>query len=261
MWLLLGWSILHAEPQGIQLRTGHLLIPEGISNTEQSIDLFIHLHGSPEVVDRNISATHPKAIRINITLPGLSSVYRRHFQDPDVFPALLEEVRQTLTKKFSSGTLQLDHVLISSFSAGFGGVRELLKQPKSVEQIDTIIMADSIYAGFSGEIEDRIVNSSHMEPFLEFARQSVKGDKQLIISHTQLFTPEYASTKETAAWLIDRLSGKRIHARKEHPGGMAEWSHFQKGRFHVLEFEGETGEDHMKHLRHIGLFLQMVRTE
>jgi hypothetical protein len=148
-----------------------------------------------------------------------------------------------------------------SFSAGFGGVRELLKQPESVDQIDAIIMADSIYAGFVGEMEDRKVNSSHMEPFLSFAKQAVAGRKQMIISHTQLFTPEYASTKETAAWLIDGLSGKRIHARKEHPGGMVEWSHFQQGRFHVLEFEGETGEEHMKHLRHIGLFLEMILTE
>ena len=261
--LLIGMHtiIAHCETKEFTLTTGRLFIPNTGTIRPQAPDLILHLHGAPGTVEKNIRQPHPDAIHVNITLPGLSSVYKKHFQDPSVFPSLLQETKVILSKEGYGTTPTFRRIILMSFSAGFGGVRELLKQAENVEQIDAIIMADSIYAGFVGETEDRKVNPSHMEPFLSFAKQAVTGKKQMIISHTQLFTPEYASTKETAAWLIDGLSGKRIQERKEHPGGMVEWSHFQKGRFHVLEFEGETGEDHMKHLRHIDLFLQMVHTE
>jgi len=261
---LLIWMhpvIAHCETKEFPLTTGRLFIPNTESIRPQAPDLILHLHGAPGTVEKNLRRSHPDAIHVNITLPGLSSVYKKHFQDPSGFPSLLEETKVILSKEGYATMPAFRRIILMSFSAGFGGVRELLKQPESVEQIDAIIMADSIYAGFVGEMEDRKVNSSHMEPFLSFAKQAVAGKKQMIISHTQLFTPEYASTKETAAWLIDGLGGKRIPARKEHPGGMVEWSHFQQGRFHVFEFEGETGEEHMKHLTHIGLFLEMILTE
>lgn len=258
---LLGAGILQAESKDIPLKTGDLFIPNNIPNAELAIDLIIHLHGARDVVKRNLTGQHNQSVLINITLPGLSSVYRKHFEKSDVFPALLEESRQVLIKELQSPTIHIRHVTLMSFSAGFGGVRELLKQPKSVEQIDAIVMADSIYAGFIGEVEDRRVNDTHMQPFLAFAKQAVHGNKQLIISHTQLFTPDYASTKETAAWLVEQLEGKCIRERIPFSNGMVQLSHFNIGKLAILEFEGETGEDHMEHLRHIGLFLEKIHFE
>lgn len=265
-WYLIGWLLIWNQPINVfcetrdfALSTGRLLVPSNRSPHPRASDLFIHLHGAPGTVESNLRRCHPDAVHVNITLPGLSNVYKKHFQDPNVFPSLLKEIEGILSQKGYGATPPFRHIVLMSFSAGFGGIRELLKQPQNAEQIDAIIMADSIYAGFVGDIEDRNVNPLHMDPFLAFAKQSVNGIKQMIISHTQLFTPEYASTKETAEWLIEGLEGKRAPNRKTHPNGMIELSHFQKGDFHILEFEGDTGEDHMNHLRHMRVFLNMIR--
>lgn len=258
LWILASTST-HAEVMEYPLKTGRLFIPESIKSGFKAVDLFIHLHGSPEVVEKNIRHTYPKAMHVNITLPGLSSVYRKHFQDPEIFPNLLKEVTRAVSRHVASQGITFKHIILMSFSAGFGGVRELLKQPDSVEKIDAIVMADSLYAGFTGKTTNRKLNDSHLNPFLTFAKQATEGKKQMVLSHTQLFTPEYASTRETAAYLIEKLDGTRIQERKIHPNGMIQISHFHKGNFSVLEFEGESGEEHMKHLRNIRLMMEKIQ--
>ena len=150
------------------------------------------------------------------------------------------------------------HLTVTSFSAGFGGVRELLKQPGSRSTIDTLVMADSLYGGFVGELADRTLNPAHFTPFLDFAQLAASGKKQMLLSHTDLHTPEYASTKETANYLIHKLGAPRHRERKVHPGGLIERSRCTLGSIAVISFEGNTAEDHMKHLRHIRIFLQEV---
>ena len=238
------------------LKTGLLSIPATADFTDGRYDLVLHLHGASKVMEANLAATHPKAVWANLTLPGLSSVYRRHFEDPSVFTSLLEEIEQTLTATATKKELRRRHLTLSSFSAGFGGVRELLKQPENRSLIDTLVMADSLYAGFVGEIAGRTLNPDHLNPFLAFARLAIAGEKTMILSHTELHTPTYASTKETADYLVRHVNGLRRKKRTEHPDGMIELSRYSAGNFTVIGFEGDTGDDHMKHLRQIRIFLK-----
>ena len=251
---------LFAETPKYPLKTGYLYVPEKVEIVSNEIDLIIHLHGAPGVVEKNIVRSRPNVPWVNLTLPGLSSVYRTHFQAAEVFPSLLNEVRRELRVILNIQLIQIRHITLMSFSAGFGGVRELLKQPAAVEKIDAIVMADSLYAGFVGSLSDRKLNESQLKPFLSFAKLAATGNKQMVLSHTQLFTPKYASTKETGTYLIHKLGGTRIEVRKERSEALVELSRFRLGKFAVYEFEGGTGEDHMNHLRFIHLFLDELQT-
>ena len=252
-------AALSAETPKLPLQTGYLYVPTEAKAISNEIDLIIHLHGALGVVEQNILRSRPNAVWVNLTLPGLSSVYRNHFIDANVFPSLLNEVRQQLSVTLNLQQIQIRHLTVTSFSAGYGGVRELLKQPAAVERIDAIVLADSLYAGFVGELSERKINKAHLNPFLSFARLAANGSKQMVLSHTQLFTPEYASTKETGTYLIQHLGGKKKKERKKRSEELLELSHFKLGNFSVFEFDGETGDDHMNHLRFIHLFLDEIQ--
>ena len=92
-------------------------------------------------------------------------------------------------------------------SAGFGGVRALLKVPEHFARIDGLIMADSIYCGYTGDPKEHRVNPALMEGFRRFAVEAAAGRKAFLLSHSALVPDGYASTGEVADFLIDAVGG------------------------------------------------------
>jgi hypothetical protein len=145
-------------------------------------------------------------------------VYTKLFRDPKVFPRLLAETAAQLKALGIAPEPRLRHITVTSFSAGFGGVRELLQVPESFDRIDALIMADSIHAGFVDNPADRKVNPANMDGFLRFAKEAAAGKKWLILSHSQIRPPNYASTTETADYLLAQLGGEREPTDEVWPG-------------------------------------------
>jgi hypothetical protein len=253
-----------APPEGppgqrFQLTDGQLFIPEGYRPGEGPVPLTLHLHGAAWAGVRNLVRARQPGVAVTVVLPGLSSVYTQKFRDPAVFQGILEEARTRVAEALAAPELKIGPVTVTSFSAGFGGVRELLKDPEAFERIDALVMADSIYAGFAGEPAKREVDPAAMEGFLRFTREAAEGRKRMIVSHTQLPTPTYASTVETADYLLRQLGGEREAAAESWPSDLALQSRFRKGQFQLYGFAGETGPDHMKHLHNLWLFLERLR--
>jgi hypothetical protein len=70
----------------------------------------------------------------------------------------------------------------------------------------------------------------------------------------------YASTAETADYLIARLGGRREKVSEPWPAeGLTLTSRFRRGRFAVYGFAGDTGADHLRHL--YGLWALLRRAE
>jgi len=251
---------IHAadSPPGrqIPLTDARLFLPQGAQpDASGSFDLTLHLHGAPAVVETNFLTARCPGVLANVTLQGLSAAYEERFKDSNVFWRILRETATTLQDP-TAPPPRVRHVLVSSFSAGFGGVRQLLENPDIFARIDAVIMADSIYAGFAGNPVERKVNPDHMRGFLQFARAAADGRKRFLVSHTQLHTPTYASTRETADYLIAQLGGTREAMTESWPGNLRLLSRFQKGQCLILGFDGDTGQHHMEHLRQIRLFYQ-----
>lgn len=253
------WAVVcHAEPDArIRLAVGHLFIPQTFQASEDGFDLTLHLHGAVEVVEREFLAAKGPGVLVNVTLPGLSKVYADRFRDPAAFRSLLEETAKGLQSRSPTpAPPRLRSVTVTSFSAGFGGVRELLRHEDIFQRIDTLVMLDSIYAGFADNSGGRRVSAENMAGFLRFAREAADGRKRFLLTHSQLHTPGYASTAETADYLIAQLGGAREAAAADWPGAWKPVSRFRRGGFEVLGFAGDTGEDHMRHLRRMGVLLE-----
>jgi serine-type D-Ala-D-Ala carboxypeptidase/endopeptidase (penicillin-binding protein 4) len=243
-----------------EIRVGRAVIslPSHWTAFDAEVPIWLHLHGAPEVVERNFAAVGAPGVLVNVTLPGLSKIYTDYFAAPEAFAGLLRDTETALRQESTAKPWRIGKVTVSSFSAGFGGVRELLKQPEAFERIRTIVMADSIYAGYVGAPAEKRVDPAAMAGFLRFARLAADGKKRMLITHSSQVPEGYASTTETADYLIAQLGGARTFATEEWPGGLRLRSNWSKGGLEILGFEGEAADDHMRHLRNLGAFLPRV---
>ncbi len=232
-------------------------------------DLLVHFHGAPDVVRREFTAAGLPAALVVVNYPGLSTAYERPLSEPGRFAELLEAARPRLVERGvlrSSG--DWGRVWLSSFSAGYGAVRAILAQPESFERVDGIYLADSLYAGYADDAPaavpatqrapatpemtpPRRVNPAHVAPFRRFAAAAVAGRKVLIITHSYLAPGTYAGTHETAADLLGHVG---VEPRAVDEGAAARLrivSRAEAGRLRVYGCAGDTGEDHMAHLRNL----------
>jgi hypothetical protein len=170
---------------------------------------------------------------VNLTLPGLSKIYGDHFAEPRVFAELWRDVERALRAESGEQSWKLGRLTVSSFSAGFGGVRQLLRQEEAFDRIAVLVMADSIYCGYAGDVAARRVDAA-----------STEG---------------YASTTETADYLVAQLQGQRVAREQSWSPDLRQLSGFSRGGLEIAGFAGSRAEDHMQHLRTIGLLWERVR--
>ena len=210
----------------ITVSLGSLLLPP----TARPTQLVIHFHSAPWLVELMARRRWPAAAVLGVNLGGGSDVYREPFSDPTRFAKLLDELQQGCACTFRS-------VILSSFSAGYGAIREILKEPSNWPRISSVILADSLYAGYGKEADD-------LAPFLAY----VKAGKRLVMTHSELYPGTYTATFEAADWLLSKMGARRRAVLKWGPIGMQQLSETSVGNFLVLGFAGNTADDHVDHL-------------
>jgi hypothetical protein len=230
-----------------------LFVPEGYCPAAGGVvDVVLHLHGARSVIEPALVDARWPAVLITLNRKGLSRVYAEPFSDPALFPRLLDAARSALKELHVADDPRIGRVVVSSFSAGFGGVRTLLKVPEHFTRIDGLVMADSIYCGYAGDPKEHRVDPALMEGFRRFAVEAAAGRKAFLLSHSALVPDGYASTGEVADFLIDAVGGGAAEPKRlDWAEGWTQTRAFSRGRFVVLGFDGTQGADHMNHLRRI----------
>ncbi|MEQ8847547.1 hypothetical protein [Botrimarina sp.] len=213
--------------------------------------LLVHFHGAPPTVEPAFREAGLAGVLLTINCNGLSGAYREPFENAELFPYLLDKVRDDLVAegRLSEGA-EWGRVDLSFFSAGYGAARELLKQPAVRDRLDALVSADSIYASIHSEEGKRRVDAEQMAPFVAFARRAADGDAAFLWTHSQLSVEPYASTVETSDYLIDQLQ----LTRRELTAGADAFSPISEaagGGLVVRGYPGADGEAHMLHLRRI----------
>jgi hypothetical protein len=94
---------------------------------------------------------------------------------------------------------------------------------------------------------------------VEFARQAANGDKFMFVSHSSIIPPDYASTTQTANYLIWQMGGEPAHAvsRAGDPVGLDLISRYSRGEFYVRGF---SGNDALDHCAHLSLYKDVLRS-
>lgn len=235
----------------------------------QAFDLLIHFHGDARVVSgqwRAAGLERKQVVLAVINFHGLSSAYSTPFRsDRSLFDGILTTTVNTLRHNaVIEESAAVRDIYVSSFSAGYGAVREIMKSPSAFTRLDGYVAADSIYASIvENQLPARHVDPSQMQDFLRFAQAAAQDQKQFILSHSALTTP-YASTVETAQYLIDEVGEMKPLGDSERLPFDPVWKptgSVRRGRFVVHAFDGEQGEDHLEHLRRIGALWRQLRIE
>ncbi len=231
---------------------GEVFVPAEMPADMEHVDLVVHFHGGAATAEREFAAAGMQAVLVTVSIPGLSSAYERPFSDPALFGAILEKTLAELRQRGRvPATAEWGRVCVSSFSAGFGAVRAILKVPAYFARIDALYLADTLYAGYVAADGQRRVDPEDVRDFCRYAQEAAAGCKLLLVTHSYVEPGRYAGTHETADALIACAGAQRRAVDEPGPAGMHVISRVEQGGFQVWGCAGQTGEAHLAHVRNM----------
>ncbi len=240
-------------------RAVRLFVPEG--RAFERLRLLVHFHGAAFIPEYAVSEIDEPYVVATVYLAPGSSVYQRAFDDPAAFDALLAAVNRELTE-LAGAPVTFEHLMLSAFSAGYGAICALLRHPGHFERIDAVLLLDGLHTGY---LPPRKVlhdggrlDASKLEPFVRFARAAVAGEKRFLITHSEIFPGTFASTTETADYLLGELGLPREAVLEWGPLGMQQLGHVLCRGFEVQGFAGNSAPDHIDHFHGMYYFLEVL---
>lgn len=237
------------------LEIGTLFLP---ARLKSPAPLVIHFHGStwlPDVAAARAGGT----AAITIQLGSGSAVYARPFRsDPALFSRLIREAE-------AKGGVRFSTISLTSWSAGYGAVREILQVPEHYARVARVLLIDGLHTDYvdgrpssSPSLESQL-GTAGLEIFLQFAREAVAGRKRMIVTHSEIFPGTYASTTETADWLLSQLGVPRTRVLRWGPMGTQQLSEARSGRFLLMGYAGNTAPDHVDQLHALPDLLRVLQ--
>ncbi len=217
-------------------------------NPNRPVPLIVHFHGAPWLVELHVAEHARHAALITVQLGAGSSAYRRPFEQQELFQSLLEEARRELALKSGWSSITL-----SGFSAGYGAVREILRQEKYFALVNNMLLLDGMHTSYSPEgkllADGGVIDPTGLDSFVKFAREAVAGRKTFVFTHSEIFPGTYARTTECADYLLGQLNLKSRAELHQGPIGMQQLSVVDAGRLHIRGYAGNSAPDHIDHLQ------------
>jgi hypothetical protein len=152
--------------------------------------------------------------------------------------------------------------MLGGWSAGCGAVRQILKTPESYARVDAALLIDGMHTdyvdGKPGPLESKL-DPGNLEIWLQLARDAIAGRKRLIVTHSEIFPGTYASTTETADYLLAQLGLRRRAVLKWGPMGLQQLGEARAGKFLLVGYAGNSAPDHVDQLHSLPVFLRWLR--
>jgi hypothetical protein len=235
-----------------QLEVGTLFLPEQLK-LQGRVPLFLHFHGGawlPEVA----AARHGQAAVISVQLGSGSRVYAKPFADPKRFVRLLQEAE-------AKAGVQFEPVGLTSWSAGYGATRAILRVPEYYDRVRFVLLIDGLHAGYvggkPGPRESKIMTED-LDIFVKYAHDAAAGKKHLIITHSEIFPGTFASTTETADYVLKELGLRRRATLEWGPMQTQQLSEVRQGKLRVLGYAGNAAPDHVDQLHSLPEYLKWI---
>jgi hypothetical protein len=256
-------TVAHLEEKGVKFT---LFVPKGwTAPANGDVTLTAHFHGAHWFTIQEHTARGMKGPLANFDLGLGSDAYKKPFENDKRFGEILRAIEKELGKR-GGHDVRISTVDISSFSAGYGAVRELVQVPEYFALIRRIVLLDSIYARYKAGTRGRVAREpdrEQIEPWVPFARAAIKGEKTFLITYSEVPTPSYASSAEATQVLLGMIS---VPVQPVLPGANAASSdpdyplrrRSDFGNFHAWGYAGSDQKAHLVHARHLGDFWQAL---
>jgi hypothetical protein len=227
----------HPAGRREKLELGTLYLPAGRPRA-----ILFFFHGGtwlPEVA----AARHRVAV-VSVQVGAGSGTYARLFEDPARWPRILAEAQAKAGGPFR-------RVLVGGWSAGCAAVRQILRSPESYAKVEGAVLIDGIHTdyvdGKPGPLESKI-GTENLKIWEQLGRDAVAGRKRVLITHSEIFPGTFASTTETADYLVRAIGVPRQAVLKWGPMGLQQLSEARSGKFLVMGFAGNSAPDHVDQL-------------
>lgn len=228
-------------------------LPGGCRSVKKPFDLVLHFHGAPPSVEASFERSGIDAALIVVNLGIGSGPYEDAFVSPGSFSQFLSRSADVIGEMCPGASRTIQRIALSSWSAGYGATWRILEKNANDERIDAVLLSDGLHGGFVGPARSRQVDPLPMEPFALFSEEAVRGHKLMAITHSSIMTETYASTTETADFLINDNGLHRTRLRAQGPrSDMVLTSRVDAGNLHIRGFAGDGKAAHCDQLHAIG---------
>jgi hypothetical protein len=260
-WLFIGSMALAADPQNPSpmvehtrehprlkeehpagkrepLSAGMLFLPSTLTEKSEA-PLLVFMHGGAWIPE--IAAARHKMACITIQR---GDGYRPLFESQGSFG-------QILTQASGKAKFRWTSITVAGWSAGCQGIRQIMRDSSAVKAIDRVLMIDGVHTSYTtgspGPMESKIDTES-LQPIAAFAREAISGHKRLLVTHSEIFPGTFASTTETADWLLSDVGVARRAILEWGPMKTQMLSEAHQGAFRLVGFAGNSAPDHVDQL-------------
>jgi hypothetical protein len=256
--LLLGGSedgpirLKQDKPPGRRekLSLGTLFIPKQAEG-KTALPVFVHFHG-PGWIAEAAAARSGKLAVISVQLGSGSAVYGKPFTDGQRFGKLVAEAGK-------KAGVRLDLAGLSGWSAGYGAVRAILRHEADYQLVRWVILLDGLHAGY--QKDTRQPRPADLDVYVRLAKDAAAGKKRFVVTHTCIEPGKYASTTESADYLLAQAGVKRRAVTGPGPSRLPRASEARQKGLEVIGCTGTTAAAHIDHLHALPALLERVEPE
>ncbi len=234
-----------------KLEMGNLFVPAGLK-AANGIPVLFFFHGGTWLPE--VAGARDQVAIVSVQAGSGSSTYANLFKDAARFPALLKEAEAKAGVRFG-------RVMLGGWSAGCGAIRQILRAPDAYARVDAALMIDGIHTDYAegkpGPLESKI-GTENLEIWVQLGRDAITGKKRAIVTHSEIFPGTFASTTETADYLVSQLKLTRHPVLKWGPSGLQQLSEARAGKFLLIGYAGNTAPDHVDQLHSLPEYLKWL---
>jgi hypothetical protein len=213
-----------------------------------SVDVVFHFHAG-QMSDRDIRASGVNAVFVSCGWGVGTAPYSAAFADPNRFDGMMKTVLKRV------GAKSVHDLALVSWSAGFASIAAILRVPRYYAMVDSVVLLDSLHSAYtsSGEVDQKMLS-----PFSRFATDAAHGRKNMVITHSAIVPPGYASSTEATLALLSAIDvpTEQSDAKDIGPEPMRLSYRADAGNLHVRGYPGVGPRDHFDHLHLVGEVLR-----
>lgn len=246
--------------RGLSTGCSYLAPKDAGANAQGEIDVVVHFHAG-QMVEREIKDSAGGTVFVSCGFGIGSGPYADAFADPNRFGQMLKQLVGSLEKGSGKSNLSIRHLGLASWSAGFAAVGRLLGIGRYYDMVDTVVLNDSLHAGYTpgpkglekrplqGEAR---VDLNMLKGFVRFAKDAAAGTKTMVMTHSGIVPPDYASSTEATRALLANVGVPTEEDTSSNERGMHASYRADRGNLHVQGFRGAGPRDHFDHLHLLG---------
>jgi hypothetical protein len=225
------------------------------------VTLLVHFHGQAFLPEFAATQAGRRYAVATVQLGSGSGIYDTNFSDSQAFRALVDSIRGAINTA-ARRTVQVESIVLSGFSAGHGAIRAILRDSAHFTNVHGVLLLDGMHTSYDppntvvalgGQLDP-----SKLGEWVRFGAAAIAGRKRFLITHSEIFPGTFASTTETANYVLEALGIRRKPVLEWGPLGMQQTSEAGSGRLKVMGFAGNSAPDHIDHFHGMYHFLKLL---